>query len=62
VPEGSKRVGITDRTHSRWWREYNWLRPPSTLGYRPPTPEAVRLVPTGAIPAFLLALICGAGC
>jgi transposase InsO family protein len=24
-----------------WWREYNTIRPHSSLGYRPPTPEAI---------------------
>jgi putative transposase len=25
----------------RWRREYNTIRPQSSLGYRPPTPEAI---------------------
>lgn len=33
----------------RWRREYNTLRPHSSLGYRPPAPEAVRpFAPTSA--------------
>jgi transposase InsO family protein len=27
---------------ARWRREYNWERPHSALGYRPPAPEAFR--------------------
>jgi putative transposase len=27
----------------RWRREYNTIRPHSSLGYRPPVPEAIRL-------------------
>jgi len=30
---------------ARWRREYNAVRPHSSLGYRPPAPEAVRLLP-----------------
>ena len=25
----------------QWWREYNQVRPHSSLGYRPPAPEAI---------------------
>ena len=32
----------------RWRRQYNTVRPPSALGYRPPAPEAVRPVPMRA--------------
>jgi transposase InsO family protein len=29
-----------------WWRrEYNTVRPHSSLGYRPPAPEAICLLP-----------------
>ena len=28
----------------RWRRNYNTIRPHSSLGYRPPAPEAIRLV------------------
>lgn len=27
---------------ARWRREYNWVRPHSALGYRPPAPEALQ--------------------
>jgi Integrase core domain len=30
-----------------WRQEYNTLRPHSSLGYRPPAPEAVQPVPLG---------------
>ena len=30
----------------RWRREYNHIRPHSSLGYRPPTPEVI--IPMGA--------------
>ena len=29
----------------RWRREYNTVRPHSALGYRPPAPEAIRVIP-----------------
>ena len=32
----------------RWRREYNWYRPHSSLGYRPPAPRAVEPVPVSA--------------
>ena len=32
----------------RWRRHYNWHRPHSSLGYRPPAPEAVEPVPVYA--------------
>ena len=32
----------------RWRREYNWLRPHSALGYRPPAPKAIQPVPIHA--------------
>lgn len=35
-----------------WRKEYNQVRPHSSLGYRPPAPEAIRLVPAGAILTF----------
>ncbi len=31
----------------RWRREYNTVRPHSALGYRPPAPEAVAVIPRG---------------
>jgi transposase InsO family protein len=30
----------------QWRREYNIVRPHSTKGYKPPTPEAIMLVAT----------------
>jgi len=29
----------------RWRQEYNTIRPHSSLGYRPPAPEAIRVIP-----------------
>ncbi len=29
----------------RWRREYNGIRPHSSLGYRPPAPEAIEIGP-----------------
>ena len=29
----------------RWRQEYNTIRPHSALGYRPPAPEAIRVMP-----------------
>jgi putative transposase len=31
-----------------WRKEYNQLRPHSALGYRPPAPEAIRVMPISA--------------
>jgi len=31
----------------RWRQHYNTLRPHSSLGYRPPAPEAMGLLPVG---------------
>jgi transposase InsO family protein len=33
----------------RWRKEYNGVRPHSSLGYRPPAPEATQPVPMGQI-------------
>jgi transposase InsO family protein len=33
----------------QWRRHYNTVRPHSSLGYRPPAPEAIRLPPMGAV-------------
>ena len=35
----------------RWRQEYNTIRPHSSLGYRPPAPEAWRLMPPHTIPS-----------
>ena len=42
VAEIVRELGITDQTYHRWRREYNTIRPHSSLGYRPPAPQAVR--------------------
>ncbi len=34
----------------RWRREYNTIRPHSSLGYRPPAPEAIRPFPPASAP------------
>ena len=34
---------FTDDTYYRWRQEYNTIRPHSSLGYRPPAPETIRL-------------------
>jgi putative transposase len=34
----------------RWRQEYNTIRPHSSLGYRPPAPEAWRLMPPASAP------------
>lgn len=33
----------------QWRRHYNRVRPHSSLGYRPPAPEAIRLPPLGQV-------------
>ena len=43
VGQAVRVVGATDHTYYRWWQEYNTVRPHSSLGYRPPAPETVRL-------------------
>jgi transposase InsO family protein len=37
----------------RWRREYNTFRPHSALGYRPPAPEAIELLPPASAPLHL---------
>ncbi len=40
----------------RWRRDYNWHRPHSSLGYRPPAPEAiepVQVMTVGDVPRIL---------
>jgi putative transposase len=39
----------------RWRREYNTLRPHSSLGYRPPAPEAYEVSPPPSAPAPIMA-------
>ena len=36
-------IGVTDHTYCRWRQEYNTIRPHSSLGYRPPASETIRL-------------------
>ena len=43
VGQAVRGVGVTDHTYYRWQQEYNTIRPHSSLGYRPPAPETVRL-------------------
>ena len=39
VAEASRKIGVTEQTYYRWHREYNQVRPHSSLGYRAPAPE-----------------------
>ena len=41
VGQAVRGFGVTDHTYYRWWREYNTIRPHSSLGYRPPVPETI---------------------
>ena len=41
VGQAVRGFGVTDHTYYRWRREYNTIRPHSSLGYRPPVPEAI---------------------
>ena len=43
VGQAERGIGVTDHTYYRWRREYNTIRPHSSLGYRPPAPETIRL-------------------
>ncbi|MQF70463.1 transposase [SAR202 cluster bacterium AD-812-D07_MRT_10900m] len=43
VGVGVREIGVTDHTYYRWRQEYNTIRPHSSLGYRPPVPETIRL-------------------
>jgi putative transposase len=36
----------------RWRREYNTVRPHSALGYRPPVPEAITVIPESPLGPF----------
>ena len=38
-----REIGVTDHTYYRWRQEHNTIRPHSSLGYRPPAPETIRL-------------------
>ena len=35
-------LGASEQTYYRWRCEYNTIRPHSSLGYKPPAPEAVK--------------------
>ena len=41
VGQAVRGFGVTDHTYYRWRQEYNTVRPHSSLGYRPPVPEAI---------------------
>ena len=43
-----RELGISEHTYYRWRREYNQVRPHSSLGYRPPAPEATQPAPAYA--------------
>ena len=43
VGHAVREIGVTDHTYYRWRQEYNTIRPHSSLGYRPPAPETIRL-------------------
>ena len=43
VGQAVRGIGVIDHTYYRWRQEYNTIRPHSSLGYRPPTPETIRL-------------------
>jgi len=40
VAEVYRKLGVSEQTYYRWRKEYNRFRPHSSLGYRPPAPEA----------------------
>ena len=41
VGQAVRGFGVTDHTYYKWRREYNTIRPHSSLGYRPPVPETI---------------------
>jgi len=45
----------------QWRREYNQVRPHSSLGYRPPAPEALQPLPVDAGLTFRVVQLSGAG-
>ena len=59
VGQGSARVDairevrITEQTYYRWRKQYNEVRPHSSLGYRPPAPEAWEVAAVGKPSASL---------
>jgi hypothetical protein len=42
VGQACRKIAVTEQTYYRWRKEYNTVRPHSSLGYHPPAPE-VRL-------------------
>ena len=56
VAEAARRIGVTEQTFYRWRSEYGGLRldqvrPHSSLGDRPPAPEA--LLPADPVPVLV---------
>ena len=43
VGQAVRAIGVTDHTCYRWRKEYNTIRPHSSLEYRPPAPETISL-------------------
>lgn len=43
----------------RWRRHYNTQRPHSSLGYRPPAPEVIELLPPGSRPSAMQSSVAG---
>ena len=41
IAQACEAIGVTEQTYYRWRVEYNTVRPHSSLGYRPPAPEAI---------------------
>ncbi|MBU1692890.1 MAG: transposase [Verrucomicrobia bacterium] len=53
VPDVCRQLGVTVVTYYRWRKEYNAIRPHSSLKYRPPAPAAVQPEVSGATPLHL---------
>ena len=51
VGEASRKIRVTEQPYYRWRREYNQIRPHSSLGYRPRAPETIQplYMPVGLI-------------
>ena len=43
VEQLCRELGMTEQTYYRWRREYNTIRPHSSLNNRPPAPETCLL-------------------